>query len=550
MRTKQIIKGLLFSLLFLQIQSTVLAQNIFENHRTEVYPYLSRMAQKGLVTIDDYIQPISRQAILMALLELQKNEASLSKIERSELNFYLQEYNTIEGLTNKDNTKADLLKKDENGRWRTIAIHAKDFQFNIDPVTNIQVSSNGGNKINQVSNGFSLWGASKNIGFQLYYRDYTETGDLTKINNFETSNTGIIRVGLSNDNRLNYSEVRGNISYSWKNGSVNFGKDNYLWGYGENGRIVSSDKAPSFPYFRLDYKPLQWLSFNYMHAWLNSNLIDSMRTYNTWTGGVSGDVRVRYISKFLVTHSIKVTPMKGLDLSLGESMVYSDKLDVGFLIPINFFKVYDNNRSNYLINAGSNGQIFMQASSRNQIKNTHLYTTVFIDEIRLTEVFNKSKSRNQLGYTIGGSVTDLFIPYLTVGAEYTRVNPFVYNNLIPAQRYTQYDYSLGDWMGANMDRQLLFVKYTPLPKLKLYARYQSIRKGGLGSIWEQYAAEPQPAFLFGLEKTRKDLYLQATYEVINNLYVKGVYQKINETYTTGQKVSNSLIQLGVSFGLN
>jgi hypothetical protein len=242
--------------------------------------------------------------------------------------------------------------------------------------------------------------------------------------------------------------------------------------------------------------------------------------------------------------------MKGLDLSLGESMVYSDKLDVGFLIPINFFKVYDNNRSNYLINAGSNGQIFMQASSRNQIKNTHLYTTVFIDEIRLTEVFNKSKSRNQLGYTIGGSVTDFFIPYLTVGAEYTRVNPFVYNNLIPAQRYTQYDYSLGDWMGANMDRQLLFVKYTPLPKLKLYARYQSIRKGGAGSIWDQYAAEPQPAFLFGLEKSRKDVYFQATYEVINNLYVKGVYQQINETYTTGQKISNSLIQMGISFGLN
>jgi hypothetical protein len=105
-------------------------------------------------------------------------------------------------------------------------------------------------------------------------------------------------------------------------------------------------------------------------------------------------------------------------------------------------------------------------------------------------------------------------------------------------------------MGANMDRQLLFVKYTPLPKLKLYARYQSIRKGGAGSIWEQYAAEPQPAFLFGLEKNRKDVYLQATYEVINNIYVKGVYQQINETYTTGQKISNSLIQMGISFGLN
>ena len=550
MRTNQFLKVIFFSLFLFQIQGTVLAQTIFENHRAEVYPYLSRMAQKGLVSIDDYIQPINRQAILIALLELQKNESGLTKIEKAELNFYLQEYNSIEVLTNKDNTKADLLKKDEKGRWRTIAIHSRDFQFNIDPITNIQVSSSDGNKVNQVSNGFSLWGSSKNIGFQLYYRDCTETGDFTKIKNFETPNTGIIRVGLSNDKKLNFSEVRGNISYSWKNGSVNFGKDNFLWGYGENGRIVSSDKAPSFPYFRLDYKPLQWLSFNYMHAWLNSNLIDSMRTYNTWTGGVSGDIRVRYISKFLVTHSIKVTPMKGLDLALGESMVYSDKLDVGFLIPINFFKVYDNNRSNYLINAGSNGQIFMQVSSRNQIKKTHLYTTVFIDEIRLTEVFNKSKSRNQLGYTIGGSVTDLFIPYLTVGAEYTRVNPFVYNNLIPAQRYRQYDYSLGDWMGSNMDRQLFFIKYTPIPKLKLYARFQSIRKGGPGTVWEQYAAEPQPSFLFGLEKTRKDFYLQANYEVINNLYIKGAYQHINEKYTNGYQQSNNLIQLGISFGLN
>ena len=550
MRTNQFLKVIFFSLFLFQIQGTVLAQTIFENHRAEVYPYLSRMAQKGLVSIDDYIQPINRQAILIALLELQKNESGLTKIEKAELNFYLQEYNSIEVLTNKDNTKADLLKKDEKGRWRTIAIHSRDFQFNIDPITNIQVSSSDVNKVNQVINGFSLWGSSKNIGFQLYYRDCTETGDFTKIKNFETPNTGIIRVGLSNDKKLNFSEVRGNISYSWKNGSVNFGKDNFLWGYGENGRIVSSDKAPSFPYFRLDYKPLQWLSFNYMHAWLNSNLIDSMRTYNTWTGGVSGDIRVRYISKFLVTHSIKVTPMKGLDLALGESMVYSDKLDVGFLIPINFFKVYDNNRSNYLINAGSNGQIFMQASSRNQIKKTHLYTTVFIDEIRLTEVFNKSKSRNQLGYTIGGSVTDLFIPYLTVGAEYTRVNPFVYNNLIPAQRYRQYDYSLGDWMGSNMDRQLFFIKYTPIPKLKLYARFQSIRKGGPGTVWEQYAAEPQPSFLFGLEKTRKDFYLQANYEVINNLYIKGAYQHINEKYTNGYQQSNNLIQLGISFGLN
>ncbi|MFM9709806.1 hypothetical protein, partial [Streptomyces galilaeus] len=81
-------------------------------------------------------------------------------------------------------------------------------------------------------------------------------------------------------------------------------------------------------------------------------------------------------------------------------------------------------------------------------------------------------------------------PYLTLGTEYTHVNPFVYSNIIPAQFYTQFGYSLGDWMGNNFDRSMVFAKYTPIPRLRLYARYQHIRKGGPGTIQQQYLAEP------------------------------------------------------------
>ena len=101
--------------------------------------------------------------------------------------------------------------------------------------------------------------------------------------------------------------------------------------------------------------------------------------------------------------------MKGLNLAIGESIVYSDKMDLGFLIPINLFKFYDNNRSNYLIEAGSNGQYFFSINSRNQIKNTHIYGTLFIDEIKVSALFNQKEKRNQLGYTIGASITDLLI---------------------------------------------------------------------------------------------------------------------------------------------
>jgi hypothetical protein len=232
--------------------------------------------------------------------------------------------------------------------------------------------------------------------------------------------------------------------------------------------------------------------------------------------------------------------LKGLSLAIGESIIYSDKMDPGFLIPVNLFKFYDNNRSNYLIEAGSNGQYFFSINSRNQIKNTHLYGTLFIDEIKVSALFNQKEKRNQLGYTLGASITDFLIPYLTIGAEYTRVNPFVYNNLIPAQTYTSYGFNLGDWMGNNFDRVILYTRYNPFPKLQLYGRIQKIRKGGNGTIYEQYVMQPQPDFLNNLQYYRADWLLQIRYEWINNLYLNSSLQKFQ---------NKNIYQLGISFGL-
>jgi hypothetical protein len=299
----------------------------------------------------------------------------------------------------------------------------------------------------------------------------------------------------------------------------------------------------------LDYKPLKWLNFNYTHAWLNSNIADSSLSYFTNTGRIDNDFRLVFVQKYLATHSIEVEAMKGLSIAIGESIVYSDKMDPGFLIPINLFKFYDNNRSNYLIEAGSNGQYFLSASSRNQIKNTHLYSTLFIDEIKVSSIFNKTERRNQLGYNLGGSITDIIIPYLSLGAEYTRVNPFVYSNLIPAQTYTSYNYSLGDWMGNNFDRAIIFAKYTPIAKLKLVARYQKIRKGGPGTIYQQYAVQPQPSFLSDYIKNRSDIFLQARYEYINNVYLTSSLTLMQTKLANGTLIKDNTYQLGISVGL-
>jgi hypothetical protein len=504
------------------------------------------MAQKGFIDYNDLIKPINRVNVLNVLNILKLKDSTLSIIEKKELAFYLQEY------TRPSQEQISLFKKDQNKRWRAGAIISNDFEFYIDPLLSINNFSGNGKNIKQLSNGFELWGAAgknKNLGYQVYYRDYTETGTVN--NNFreESATPGNVLIGAKLDNKINYTDIRANINYSFKKGNISFGKDNIVWGYGENSNIVLSNKAPSYPYIRLDYKPLKWLNFNYTHAWLNSNIADSSLSYFTNSGRINNDFRLVFVQKYLATHSIEVEAMKGLNIAIGESIVYSDKMDPGFLIPINLFKFYDNNRSNYLIEAGSNGQYFLSLSSRNQIKNTHLYSTLFIDEIKVSSMFNKTEARNQIGFNLGGSLTDLFIPYLTIGAEYTRVNPFVYTNLIQAQTYRSYNYSLGDWMGNNFDKEILFAKYTPIAKLKLVARYQKIRKGGSGTIYEQYTAQPQPSFLFDYMKNRSDIFLQARYEYINNVYINSSLTFMQTKLANDALIKDNTYQLGISVGL-
>jgi hypothetical protein len=529
--------------LFCLLSSTLIlelkAQNVWENPNSQVYGYLNRMAQKGLIQFNDQIKPINRFDIQFALNELTSKTDQLTSIEKTELNFYLQEYKP---LNSKDST-IQIIKKDKNNRWRFFNIVNSNFELHADPIIGLNRIGTDNKNTKQLSSGFEIWGSigrNKNWGYQVYYRDFTETGNIISNNLNESPLTGRILIGAQNSNSINYSDIRANLNYRFKNGNISVGKDNMIWGYGENGNIVLSNKVPTYPYIRLDYNPIKWLSFNYTHAWLNSNITDSSLSYLNNSGRLENDKRILFVQKFMATHSIQITPMQGLSLAIGESIIYSDKMDPGFLVPVNLFKFYDNNRSNYLIEAGSNGQYFFSINSRNQIKNTHLYGTLFIDEIKVSAIFDKKEKRNQLGYTLGASITDVLITYLTIGAEYTRVNPFVYNNLIPAQTYTSYGFNLGDWMGNNFDRAILYARYNPLPKVQLYGRVQKIRKGGNGTIYEQYVMQPQPDFLNNPQYNRTDWLFQIRYEWMNNLYINGALQKFQ---------NRNIYQLGISFGL-
>jgi len=532
-----------------------------QSHQSTVIDYLSRMAQKGKIEFNDLIKPIDRKIIFQKLTELQ-NQKDLSAIEQKELQFFIAgfvlENPTIihigSSLTDTSFGKNGnsgpqffsfkKLKTNPTVQQNLITYKENGFGLIVNPMGNLTMQSRNG-KINTIQGrGFQLAGyAGKRIGFQLSFIDINEQGRYDSLR-LDNELPGFVKKGTTNPKILNYSQMNATLSYRLNKGMITVGQDQHVMGYGRSGNIVLSDKAPAYPFYALNYQPSAWLKFNYMHAWLQSGVLDTRATYDL-NNMVYGGVRQQYLPKFFATHSVEIAPMKGLKINLGESIMYSENLQLAYMLPVTFFKAFDNQKFADNILTGSNGQFFFGFSSRNQLPNTHLYGQWMIDEIRLSTAFNSGKSRNQLGYQLGASVTDLFMHYLTLNAEYTRLNPFMYRNFIAAQNYSNANYNLGDWMGSNADRILLSAKYHPKANLSLEAFAFMLRKNGEASIEAQYFAEPQPKFGFNPQYRRTKMGLNAQYELWNNFLLNFSYANTFQKPTIGKGKWFSDLSLGI-----
>ena len=413
-----------------------------------------------------------------------------------------------------------IINWDPYGRWRLFFYSDNLFKLNASPVLGYELGTRDGASYSHRWNGLYMYGyLGEHIGFSFKFVDNSENGTTVDRTKSFTPQTGVI-VAKADANHIEYSEVNTNIAVNWSWGEISIGKDFLNWGYGKSGLLVLSDKAPSFPYIRLDIHPASWLRFNYIHAWLASDVIDSTSSYATL---LAGQDRTIFRDKYLASHTLTLTPTEGLDISVGESIVYSDKLEVSYLIPLMFFRLADHYLSQADNNAGGNSQFFMGVSSRNQIKNTHLYGTLFIDELTVEGLFNPEKQRNQFGFTLGGSITDLPVDNLTLTAEYTKIFPYVYTHYIPTQTYQSSGYVMGDWIGNNADLVFGSLNYRFIRGLQTTVWGQYIRKGGQGPEAGQYE-QPQPPFLYGLRTNYSYFGAEVKYEITHELYARLQYQ--------------------------
>ena len=515
--------------LLLALSSFAFAQVVYEPLHRDVYKFLSRLSQKSVIVFDDQVRPIGRKYIAQKLIEVSEKSNELTSLEREELEFYSKDFKFEFDIINNikiDSSQITIAGYDAGDRLRLFSYRNNFFSLNLSPILGYKAGSLDDEKLTHFWNGLYTYGyIDKYIGYSFDFRDNTETGNTIDKTKEFTPVTGVeAKSSLTAPNyaldKMEYSESRAVLATDWSWGSFAVGKDFLEWGYSESGLLVLSQKPPSYGFIRLDVKPVDWLKFNYAHGWLSSSVIDSNSIFYNSAGTIS----YSFIDKFIATHSLIITPVSGLDVSIGESIIYDEEIEFLYLVPIMFFRLADYLISEQSNDAGGNAQFFLGVSSKGQIKNTHLYGTLFIDEISLNGLFDPETQRYQLGFTLGGSITDLPFENITAKIEYTKVYPSVYEHYIQTSDYKSSDYILGHWMGQNGDLIYASLNYRILRGLQATVWGQYIRKGDDVNIQQQYNAKPQPPFLFGLRKNYGYLGAEIKYEYTHELFAKLNFQ--------------------------
>jgi hypothetical protein len=476
---------------------------------TSIYDYLDELANTKVIELNSVIKPYSRSLIYSKLHEAEGKRELLTKRQQKDLDFFLKDYN-----------KEVIPNKKFKRRYDLFYYRDSSFQFTLNPILGFSLSKNENGYATQRWNGLEMNGCiGKKFGFYFSLRDNGIYNVLSTPNYLNQMPGGNYKPFQGTDKtRTDFDEARAGISYGWKWGSISLLKDNFTWGNNYNGANIFSGKQPSFAYLSFKMQPSKWFEFNYIHGWLVSQVIDSSKTY-----GLGSSLRKSFYPKFLAANLFTFKPYKGLYLSLGNSIIYSDKyIQPIYLIPFMFYKSGDRTSNGAGSNAlGENSQMFFDASCR-IIPKVHLYGTVFIDEVNIGQILKSKTQTNLMSFKGGVRVTNL-IKNASFTLEYTRTNPWVYVHPISTTTFASNNYNLGHYLGQNAQEVYCGLKIKPIRGLAIDISYTQAIKGPVREFAQingvnNVAGTP---FMENILYMRNTAAIKAYYEIVNDVFVFG-----------------------------
>ena len=431
-----------------------------------IYDYVDELANQKIIDINSVILPYSRTFIANKLIEAGLQADQLNNRQLKELEFYKLEYK-LEIDSFPDYHKMNFFKKKKtfSTSINPFGFFYKDklFTFSVKPIWGINYF------FNENGNIYHRWGGAemyayigKHWGLYASLRDNNETENISGPEYLTLRQGGAYK-------GLDYSEMRGGITYSWKWGSFGIVKDHLTWGNNYHGPTIFSDRPPSYAQIKLRMKPAKWFELNYFHGWLVSMEVDSARSYYS-----TSPPREVYRQKYVAANMMTFTPWKRLNLSIGNSIIYSDvNVQPAYLIPVMFYKSIDHTYNQGVDN--QNSQMFFDVSSR-QIKYLHLYGTFFIDELKFDRITTDS-THNFWSLKAGAKVSNFLIENFSLNVEYSMSMPITYEHRVPTLTYASNYYNMGYFLRDNSREIYISAEYKLLRGLHFKAYYMLAQHG-------------------------------------------------------------------------
>ncbi len=533
-------RNLWLSGLLTLIVAAAAAQSVTVPVRHEVYEFLKKMEAQGrLAGYRDIIRPLSRRHVARLLLEAESSARQLTDVDLRRLTFFKEEFGDELGMT--DSSWIEVPR-----RWHPLTYVLDGGVLNVDLNAAFLTEHSQQDWRQRVSNGLRMSGyAFGNVGFSFHFADNREIGTNLDPTRASTPEDGLI---VSKPTARSFEYDFTDVEVSYQTGGMTFSLEKIpmWWSTGRRGSLMLSPKAPPAPQIRFRAELADWLDFTYIHAELSSNVLDSSRSYLTYSSSVIDFYRPVYRQKYLAAHVIEATVTDWLDLSFGESIVYSDRSpQLIYLLPVMFFKSGEHYNKDT-----DNSQFFMSADV-NPGLGLNLYGSMFIDEIATSELFNPDKVRNQLGYTVGLQAYDVLLPNTELLIEYSRLNPWIYSHKFTAATFQNAGYDMGHWIGQNADLLTVEAVVRPWRAVRASAWVERWRKGGRDDVIRQYQTPSLP-FLYAPLRREHTVGLRVVFEPVRDLFFEGVartYRVADEGVPAASHADKPVFTLSVRYGL-
>jgi ribosomal protein L31 len=498
-----------------------------------IYSFLDEMANIRMIELNSVVKPYSRIFIAQKLAGLDTLRSQLNTRQQKELDFFLKDFNKE-------------LKPDKNFDKRFDIFYYKDtlFTFSGNLTMGAEFFANkNGNALYWWNGGEVFAYAGKHLGVYASLRDQHDRDFLASPLYLNQ------RMGTRPKGNGDFEEMRGGITLSWKWGTIGLLKDHEQWGNNYNGANILSGRTPSIAKITLTLKPVRWFEFNYLHGWLVSEVVDSNRSYFVTNSYGTNYVRV-YHQKYIAANMFTFTPVRNLNISAGNSIIYSDiGVHPVYLIPVLFYKAVD-----HTLSAGSanmNSQMYLDISSRN-IRRLHLYGTMFVDEVNIGNMFDASKQSNFFSWKLGGRLSDYPLQNISFTAEYTRTNPLTFRHYISATTFESNKYNLGHYLTDNAQEIYINLQYKPVRGLviDLYGIYAQ-----KGPDYTELGGERLGLpFIETVVWENNTIGLKGRYEIINDGYVYAGFELSNVSGDVGKYThpmwygKTNTLSVGINFG--